>query len=119
MADRSTPASREGAHHAWRMHLTTWSLLIGTLPALLLFVWLAGKDHATVVTALRNPFVALPLAFLALIGIWHMLLGMRTILEDYIHGRWAFRLLSGLSILFGLCVFTAIAFALTQLLLVR
>ncbi len=114
-----TPATklidRSGAHHAWRMHLTTWILLILSPVALGLFVWLAGKDHAVVVDALARPYVALPLGFLVLISIWHMVLGMRTILEDYVRRPATFRALSGLSILFGVTVFAASAWALVQI----
>ena len=53
------------------------------------FVWfvvrLAGADRAEMVLTLRNPLVALALGLLVINVPMHMRIGMREIIEDYVH----------------------------------
>jgi succinate dehydrogenase / fumarate reductase, membrane anchor subunit len=105
---------RRGAHHAWRMHLSTWILLILAPLGLGLFVWLAGKPHSVVIDALERPYVALPLAFILFISVWHMALGMRTIIEDYIRRPATLMLLLGLNTVFAVAVVVVVVWSLVQ-----
>lgn len=56
---------------------------------LLLLVWLvvrlAGAEHQEMVETIREPLVGLPLALLVLNVPLHMRIGMREVIEDYVH----------------------------------
>jgi succinate dehydrogenase / fumarate reductase membrane anchor subunit len=61
------------------------------IACLVFLVWLvvslAGSDRATFVATIANPFVAIATAVMILSAVIHMRLGMREIIEDYVHGR--------------------------------
>ena len=46
---------------------------------------MARADFATAAQWLHSPWNALPTALVIAVGAFHMQLGMRTIIEDYIH----------------------------------
>jgi succinate dehydrogenase / fumarate reductase membrane anchor subunit len=75
----------EGAHH-WRLERTT------SVATLLLLVWLAvsllrlpALDHATLVEWLSEPLGAVPMLLLIVATFWHSRLGLRVVVEDYVH----------------------------------
>lgn len=86
---RHLGSARSGTRHAWRMRVTSFALL----PLSIAFVWivlsLVGKDHATVREALGNPFIAIVMLLFVPTGVYHMMLGMQTVIEDYVHGEHA------------------------------
>lgn len=75
----------EGAEHWW--HERTSSIA-----TLLLLVWLVvsllrlpALDHPTLVEWLSKPFAAVPMLLLVVAVFWHSRLGLRVIVEDYVH----------------------------------
>ena len=44
-----------------------------------------GADRAAIATSMRNPAIAILLAMSLGAVLWHMKLGMRVIIEDYVH----------------------------------
>ena len=81
---RRTPPNRAGARAFWQSRATAIALL-GLVPyAVFVLLSVAGRDGASVHHVLTQPWVALPLLALILVGVWHMRLGMTEILEDYI-----------------------------------
>ena len=82
---RGLGASGEGAHN-WLLERTT------SVATLLLFVWLGVSllrlptlDHATLVEWLAGPFGAVPMLLLIVATFWHARLGLRVVVEDYVH----------------------------------
>lgn len=86
---RHLGSARSGTQHAWRMRVTSLALL----PLSIAFVWivlgLVGKDHAAARAALGQPFTAIVMLLFVPTAVYHMMLGMQTIIEDYVHGEHA------------------------------
>jgi succinate dehydrogenase / fumarate reductase membrane anchor subunit len=92
---RSLGSARAGAAEDWAMRLTSVALV----PLTVAFVWLVLSllhlDYPGVRAALGRPLPAVALALFVLVGLYHMHIGMRSILLDYVHGRareWALML---------------------------
>ncbi len=86
---RHLGSARSGTRHAWLMRVTSLALL----PLSIAFVWiilsLVGKDYSDVRAMLGRPFPAILMLLFVPTGIYHMMLGMQTIIEDYVHGEHA------------------------------
>ncbi|MDB5643354.1 MAG: succinate dehydrogenase, hydrophobic rane anchor protein [Hyphomicrobiales bacterium] len=78
-------SAKSGTHHVWHMRLTSFALV----PLTIAFVWvilsLVGKDYNTVRSALGSPGIAIIVLLFLLASVYHMMLGMQTIIEDYLH----------------------------------
>ncbi|MDP4593041.1 MAG: succinate dehydrogenase, hydrophobic membrane anchor protein [Beijerinckiaceae bacterium] len=108
-------SARSGTRHAWHMRITA----IALLPLSLAFVWiilsLVGKDHAAVVASLGSPLPAIIFLLFLLAGIYHMMLGMQVIIEDYVHGEHAKTWSLMLNMFFCAAVGIACVFAVLKL----
>jgi succinate dehydrogenase / fumarate reductase membrane anchor subunit len=82
-------SARSGTHHAWMMRVTSAALI----PLTVAFVWivlsLVGNDYNTVRETLGAPLPAILMLLFIGTSIYHMKLGMQTIIEDYVHGEHA------------------------------
>lgn len=81
---RGLGSAKEGADHFWQQRVTAVAnLFLG-----IFFVWLVvsliGADYAEARQTLASPAVAVPLLLLVVSGIFHMRLGMQTVIEDYV-----------------------------------
>jgi succinate dehydrogenase / fumarate reductase membrane anchor subunit len=82
---RGLGSTKSGTEDWWHQRVTSVALVPLSVFVIILMVSLIGADHATVVARVGHPLVATGL-ILALAAIaWHMQLGMRVIIEDYIH----------------------------------
>ena len=65
------------------------SLAAALLPLTLWFVWAVvrytGAPHAEVMLFLSNPVSGIAMAMFVVVGLVHMLLGAKVVIEDYIH----------------------------------
>lgn len=82
---RGLGSARDGAEHWWHERASSVALL-------LLFVWLIvsllrlpALDHRGVTEWLRNPLAAVPMLLLVATTFWHLHMGMKVIIEDYVH----------------------------------
>ena len=82
-------AAHSGVRGAWYMRLTSLALLPLSIACVFLVLSLVGRSYAEVHATLSHPLPALLLLLFILAGIAHMQLGMRTIIEDYVHGAHA------------------------------
>lgn len=78
--------ARSGVLESWRMRLTSAALI----PLSIAFIWLVlsliGKDYNSVRATLGSPFESVLMLLFILSGVYHMELGMRSIILDYVHG---------------------------------
>ncbi|PLX35712.1 MAG: succinate dehydrogenase, hydrophobic membrane anchor protein [Hyphomicrobiales bacterium] len=74
-----------GAVHFWRQRITGLANVPLTVFFLFSMVFLAGADHAAVVSYFSHPIPALLMMLFVIASAWHMMLGFQVIIEDYIH----------------------------------
>ena len=82
---RGLGSAREGAGHWWYERLSA-------VACLLLYIWLIvsllrlpALDHRGVTEWLRQPSAAVPMLLLVAATFWHLHMGMKVIVEDYVH----------------------------------
>lgn len=84
---RGLGAAHGGTHHWWMQRLTAIALVPLTLWFALAMATLAATDYATAVAWLRSPVNAVLTLLLIGTVFYHMYLGLRVVIEDYIHGH--------------------------------
>ncbi len=80
-------SAKSGTGHFWQQRMTA----VANIPLVLFLAYFLirhlGAARGEIVASLQNPFTAIFLV-LALVSIlWHMRLGMQTVIEDYVHGH--------------------------------
>ncbi len=78
--------ARSGTTAAWHMRLTSLALVPLTIGFVWLVLTLVGQPYVNVYGTLSHPMAAILMLLFILAGVYHMQLGMRTIIEDYVHG---------------------------------
>jgi len=80
-------SAKSGTHHFLHQRLTAAAMI----PLTIAFVWiilsLIGKDYAAARATLANPFVSIVLLLFLIAGIYHMMIGMQVVIEDYVLGE--------------------------------
>jgi succinate dehydrogenase / fumarate reductase, membrane anchor subunit len=78
-------SARSGTRDTWLMRLTSAALI----PLTIAFVWilltLVGKDYNGVRAELGSPLPSILFLLFILVGVYHMMIGMRSIIADYVH----------------------------------
>jgi succinate dehydrogenase / fumarate reductase membrane anchor subunit len=82
-------SAKQGVHHWWVQRLTSVALVPLSVWFLVSLLALPSLEHATVVAWMAQSSTALLLVLLVLIGAWHSQLGVRVVVEDYVHGAGA------------------------------
>ena len=80
-------SARLGTDENWLQRVTAAALI----PLTIAFVWLTltllHKDYNGVRAELSQPLAAIVLLLFVLVGVYHMYIGMRSIILDYAQGR--------------------------------
>lgn len=108
-------SARSGTQTNWLMRLTSFALLPLTVAFILIVLSLAGRDFASARLLLGSSCPAILLLLFVGMGVYHMVLGMKMIIEDYLpigHGR-ELALLANIS--FGLVIGVALVYAILRL----
>jgi succinate dehydrogenase / fumarate reductase membrane anchor subunit len=79
-------SAKEGVHHWWMQRLTSVALVPLTIWFVVSLLALPSFDHTTVVAWLGQSWTALLLILLIIVAAWHSQLGVRVVIEDYVHG---------------------------------
>ncbi|MDO9306486.1 MAG: succinate dehydrogenase, hydrophobic membrane anchor protein [Mesorhizobium sp.] len=112
---RGLGSAREGTDHFWRQRLTA----VANVPLILFFVGLVvslnGASYQEVRETLANPLVALLTILILASALYHMKLGMQSIIEDYIHGEGLKVVLVMLNIFFPIVIGAVSLFALLKI----
>lgn len=85
---RGLGAAKDGAGHWWAQRLTSAFLAPLVLWGAFSVAMLGDLSHAGLVAWLQKPAVWAPLIALLIVVFWHMELGLRIIIEDYVHSAW-------------------------------
>ena len=86
---RHLGSARSGTRHNIHMRLTSMALLPLTIAFVVMLLSLLSKDYNQARAYLGHPIPAILMLLFIGSGIFHMQLGMRTIIEDYVHGTHA------------------------------
>jgi succinate dehydrogenase / fumarate reductase membrane anchor subunit len=78
-------SAKEGVHHWWVQRLTSVALVPLTVWFVVSLLSLPSLDHATVVAWMGQLWTAVFLILLVLTATWHSQLGVRVVVEDYVH----------------------------------
>lgn len=81
-----TGSAKEGVHHWWLQRLTSIALVPLTIWFVVSLLSLPSFEHATVVSWMAQSWTALLLILFILVATWHSQLGVRVVVEDYVHG---------------------------------
>jgi len=80
-------SAKDGVHHWWLQRLTSVALVPLTVWFVVSLLSLPALDYATVTQWIRQLWTEVFLILLLLTGTWHSQLGVRVVVEDYVHGQ--------------------------------
>ena len=79
-------SAQSGVHHWWLQRLTSVALVPLTIWFLVSLLALPSLGYETVTAWMSQSWTALLLILLVLSAAWHSQLGVRVVVEDYVHG---------------------------------
>jgi succinate dehydrogenase / fumarate reductase membrane anchor subunit len=79
-------SAKEGVQHWWLQRLTSIALVPLAAWFVVSLLSLPSLDHTTVVAWMAQSWTALLLILFVLVATWHSQLGLRVVIEDYVHG---------------------------------
>ena len=123
MSDMRTPlgkvrglgAAREGTGSFWRIRVTSVALIPLSMFVVGWVLSLRGAGFDEVRASLSNPLIALVVALFLIISLDHMRLGMKEIIEDYVHEEGSRLALLILNSFFSVLIGAVSIFALLKL----
>jgi succinate dehydrogenase / fumarate reductase membrane anchor subunit len=81
-----TGSAKEGVHHWWLQRLTSIALVPLTVWFVVSLLSLPSLEHVAVISWMAQTWTALLLVLFILVATWHSQLGVRVVVEDYVHG---------------------------------
>ena len=84
-----TGAAHDGVRHWWMQRLTSIALVPLTVWFVVSLLALPSLGYGTVIAWISQSWTALLLILLVLTAAWHSQLGVRVVVEDYIHSAGA------------------------------
>lgn len=112
---RGLGAAREGTGSFWRIRVTSIALVPLSMFVVGWVLSMRGAGLEDVRASLANPLIALAMALFLVISLDHMRLGMKEIIEDYVHDEGGRLALLILNTFFCVAIGAASIFALLKL----
>jgi succinate dehydrogenase / fumarate reductase membrane anchor subunit len=78
-------SAKKGVEHWWMQRVTAVALIPLTLWFAASLIVLGGSDYSTFIIWLRAPLVTVLMVLLLIALFYHTALGLRVVVEDYIH----------------------------------
>jgi succinate dehydrogenase / fumarate reductase, membrane anchor subunit len=78
-------SAREGVEHWWMQRVTAVALIPLTLWLTASLIALTGSDYDTLIAWLRTPIATILMVLLLIALFHHISLGLRVVVEDYVH----------------------------------
>jgi succinate dehydrogenase / fumarate reductase membrane anchor subunit len=78
-------SAKSGVHHWWLQRLTSIALVPLTIWFAVSLASLPSLDHVTVIAWMAQSWTSLLLVLLVLVATYHSQLGVRVVIEDYVH----------------------------------
>ncbi len=83
---RGLGSAKAGTEEWWHQRVTSVALVPLSVFLVILMVSLIGAEHSAVVERVGHPVIAICLILALGAVAWQMQLGMKVIIEDYVHG---------------------------------
>ena len=80
-------SAKEGVRHWWAQRLSAAALVPLAIWFVVSMLSLPSHDYATVTAWLQQGWTAVFLILFVLTAAWHSQLGVRVVVEDYVHGN--------------------------------
>jgi succinate dehydrogenase / fumarate reductase, membrane anchor subunit len=84
---RGLGSAKSGTTHFWHQRVTA----IANIPLVIFLIYFVtshlGASRTAVVASIKNPFCAVALCLAMVSILWHMRLGLQTVVEDYVHSE--------------------------------
>ena len=78
-------SGKSGTHHWWSMRISSVALIPLSILFAIPFAGALGGSHTEVLALYANPFHAIIAALFIAVSFHHLLQGLQTVIEDYIH----------------------------------
>jgi len=78
-------SARSGTAETWHMRVTSVALVPLSIAFVFIVLSLIGKDYESVVATLGSPVPAILMLLFILASVYHMKIGMQSIIDDYVH----------------------------------
>lgn len=110
-------AAKTGSQHWWHQRLTAIIMLPLTIWLVVFIKCNRDKDVDSFLAILQKPYYAIAIGLFAVVAIYHSLLGMRVIIEDYISCSFIRNSLNILLQIFCMVTIISLVVALLQMIL--
>jgi len=80
-------SAKDGTHHWWSQRITSIALIPLTFLFIFPFARSLGAPYEEVVATYSSPFNALIAILFVFVSFMHMMQGLQTVIEDYVHGK--------------------------------
>lgn len=85
---RGLGSSRTGSHHWWRQRVTAIALIPLSLWLGVAIAHLPDIGYAELAAWVAVPWNTILLLSFIILGFFHAMLGVKTVVEDYVHSDW-------------------------------
>jgi succinate dehydrogenase / fumarate reductase, membrane anchor subunit len=85
---RGLGSAQSGVAHWWTQRVTAVGLVLLGLWFVVMLLGLLHADYATARATVAKPWNAVLLVAFLISALWHAVLGLQVVIEDYVHTRW-------------------------------